>query len=47
MTESQKTLQDQSFKWFYDYQKITQFIEIVFDYVYDSKEELKKIIGAA
>ncbi|HZK52963.1 MAG TPA: hypothetical protein VFC84_01980 [Desulfosporosinus sp.] len=36
---------EQSCKWFYEYNRIYQFIDIVRDYVYESKELLGKALG--
>jgi len=35
---------DQSAQWFMEYNNITQFINIASDYVYESKEALKKAV---
>jgi hypothetical protein len=38
------TKTEQSFKWFYDYSRITGIIDIVSDYVYESREMLEKVV---
>lgn len=37
----------QSAKWFMEYENITQFIEIVYDYVYQSKEALARLLDGS
>ena len=36
--------EEQSFKWFYDYSQIIGFVDIVSDYIYESRKLLEKAV---
>lgn len=35
---------EESFKWFYDYSQIIGFVDIVSDYIYESRKLLEKVV---
>ncbi|WP_407308781.1 hypothetical protein [Desulfosporosinus sp. SB140] len=41
----ERSKKEQHFKWFYDYTKIVGFIDIVADYVYESRILLEKVVN--